>query len=97
MKQRFLIPVILTVGLGLTLSFQPGLFPSLSTGVQSLYAQGSESTFWVFDGHMHPISSVYRRGGTIGEPNSDPRFTLSLAGKGGLGAAFFIDSIDEFY
>ena len=53
MKQRFLIPVILIVGLGLTLSFQPGLFPSLSTGVQSLYAQGSqESTFWVFDGHM---------------------------------------------
>ncbi|MCH8015965.1 MAG: dipeptidase [Acidobacteria bacterium] len=98
MKKRFLIPVILTVGLGLTLSFQPGLFPSLSTGVQSLYAQGSpESTFWVFDGHMHPISSVYRRGGTIGEPNSDPRFTLPLAAKGGLGAAFFNHSIDEFY
>ena len=98
MKQRFLIPVILIVGLGLTLSFQPGFFPSLSTGVRSLYAQGSqESPFWVFDGHMHPISSVYRRGGTIGEPNSDPRFTLSLAGKGGLGAAFFNHSIDEFY
>ncbi len=35
---------------------------------------------------MHPISSVYRRGGTIGEPNSDPRFTLSLAGEGWTGA-----------
>ena len=98
MRKRFLIPVILAVGLGLTLFFQSGLFPSLSTGVRSLYAQGSpESTFWVFDGHMHPISSVYRRGGTIGEPNSDPRFTLSLAAKGGLGAAFFNHSIDEFY
>jgi len=98
MKKSFLILMILIVGLGLTLSFQPGLFPTLSTGVQSLYAQGSqESTFWVFDGHMHPISSVYRRGGTIGEPNSDPRFTLPLAAKGGLGAAFFNHSIDEFY
>jgi len=98
MKKRFLILMILTVGWGLTLSFQPGLFPSLSTGVQSLYAQGSpEKKFWVFDGHMHPISSVYRRGGTIGEPNADPRFTLPLAEKGGLGAAFFNHSIDEFY
>jgi len=98
MQKRFLSLMILTVGLGLALSLQPSLFPSLSTGVQSLYAQGStDSKFWVFDGHMHPISSVYRRGGTIGEPNSDPRFTLSLAGKGGLGAAFFNHSIDEFY
>ena len=59
MKKRFLILMILAVGLGLTLSFQPGLFPSLSTGVQFLYAQGSpESTFWVFDGHMDPTSST---------------------------------------
>ncbi len=98
MKKLFLIPVILTVGLGLTLSFQRGLLPSLLTGVQSVYAQGSaDSKFWVFDGHMHPVSSVYRRGGTIGQPNSDPRFTLPLAEKGGLGAAFFNTSIDEFY
>ena len=55
-----------------------------------------EDKFWVFDAHMHPISSVYRRGGTIGEPNADPRFTLSLAEQGGLGAAFFNTSIDEF-
>jgi len=96
MKRRFLIPVILTVGFGLTLSFQTGLFPSLSTGLQSLYAQGSwEDKFWVFDAHMHPISSVYRRGGTIGEPNADPRFTLPLAEQGGLGASFFNTTIDE--
>ncbi len=30
-------------------------------------------------------------------PNADPRFTLSLAKKGGLGAALFNTSIDEFY
>jgi hypothetical protein len=28
---------------------------------------------------MHPLSSVHRRGGTIGKPNADPRFTLPLA------------------
>jgi len=37
MKKLFLIPVILVVGLGLTRSFQPGLFPSLLTGVQSVF------------------------------------------------------------
>ena len=63
----------------------------------SVYAQQSDEKFWVFDGHMHPISSVYRRGGTIGEPNADPRFTLPLAAQGGLGAAYFNTSIDEFY
>ncbi len=58
MKRRFLIPVILTVGFGLTLSFQRGLVPSLSTGLQPLYAQGpSESKFWVFDGHTHPSTT----------------------------------------
>jgi membrane dipeptidase len=98
MQRRFLIPLILTVGLGLTLFLEPGLFPSFSINHLPVYAQDSaDSEFWVFDGHMHPISSVYRRGGTIGEPNSDPRFTLPLAKKGGLGAAFFNHSIDEFY
>ena len=63
----------------------------------SVYAQEAAEKFWVFDGHMHPISSVYRRGGTIGEPNADPRFTLPLAEQGGLGAAYFNTSIDEFY
>jgi membrane dipeptidase len=65
--------------------------------VPSVYAQASDNPrFWVFDGHMHPTSSVYRRGGTLGEPNADPRFTLPLARKGGLGAAFVNTSIDEF-
>ena len=72
-------------------------FPPFWTGFLTSHAQSSwEDKFWVFDAHMHPISSVYRRGGTIGEPNADPRFTLSLAEKGGLGAAFFNTSIDEF-
>ncbi len=98
MKRRFLIPVILTVGFGLTLSFQRGLFPSLSTGLQSLYAQGpSESKFFVFDGHSHPTSAAYRRGSNIGDPNFSPQFSLSMARQGGLGASFFNTSIDEFY
>jgi membrane dipeptidase len=68
-----------------------------SLNQQLVYAQEAAEKFWVFDGHMHPISSVYRRGGTNGEPNADPRFTLALAEQGGLGAAYFNTSIDEFY
>ena len=39
MKKSFLILMILAVGLGLTLFFQSGFFPSLSIGVQSLVSQ----------------------------------------------------------
>ena len=73
------------------------LFGSKDLTLQSVGAQNAAQKFWVFDGHMHPISSVHRRGGTIGKPNADPRFTLPLAEQGGLGAAFFNTSIDEFY
>ena len=73
------------------------LFGFRDLALPSVYAQETAEKFWVFDGHMHPISSVYRRGGTIGKPNADPRFTLPLAEQGGLGAAFFNTSIDEFY
>ena len=97
MKARFLLGVVFVVGLCLTLPSQ-SIFLVFSAGLEPVYAQSSwEDKFWVFDAHMHPISSVYRRGGTIGTPNADPRFTLFLAEKGGLGAAFFNTSIDEFY
>lgn len=89
MKARFVVPFSLVLGLCLALFFEPGsVFPA---------AQDSETEFWVFDGHMHPTSTAYRRGGNIGEPGPDPRFTLSLAMEGGLGAAFFNTSIDEFH
>ena len=87
--------MVLTIA-AVGLYFGPVLAP-FSADLQPVYAQVSEDAkFWVFDGHMHPTSSVYRRGGTIGEPNADPRFTLPLAKKGGLGAAFVNTSIDEF-
>jgi membrane dipeptidase len=81
-----------------------GLFPEKrgdyhenSLPDRPVYAQDSaERKFWVFDGHTHPTWSVYARGGTIAEPNSDPRFTLPLAERGGLGASFFNTAIDEF-
>ncbi len=97
MKTRFLIGLTLLFGLSLTLSFQfEQLVPFSSTGPQPVYAQDSAKKFWVFDGHTHPTWSVYARGGTIAEPNSDPRFTLPLAERGGLGASFFNTAIDEF-
>ena len=72
--------------------------PDFPTGFLTSHAQSSsDSKFFVFDGHMHPTSSAYRRGGHIGEPGPDPRFTLSMARQGGLGAAFFNTSIDEFH
>jgi len=90
----------LTAGGLMVLAMAGGLSPLpaiFSSGLQAVYAQDSANAkFWVFDGHMHPTSSVYRRGGTLGEPNADPRFTLPLAEKGGLGAAFVNTSIDEF-
>ena len=96
---RFTVGLLSLGALFLALSFSLGIFaPSFWSGFWTSHAQSSEdSRVWVFDGHMHPISSVYRRGGTIGEPNADPRFTLSLAKMGGLGAALFNTSIDEFY
>ena len=98
MKTRLAVPLTLVLGLCLALSFERGsVFPSLSTALETVYAQDSNTKFWVFDGHMHPTSSAYRRGGHIGEPGPDPRFTLSMARQGGLGAAFFNTSIDEFH
>ena len=97
-RTALLLILAIAVGLYFSRSFQVGgLLAPFSAGLQSVYAQGSaDAKFWVFDGHMHPTSSVYRRGGTLGEPNADPRFTLPLAAKGGLGAAFVNTSIDEF-
>ena len=98
MKTRFLTRVTFTALLCLILTVVfSGSLPTFSALFQPIYAQESEQKFWVFDGHMHPMSSVYRRGGTIGEPNADPRFTLPLAEQGGLGAAFVNTGIDEFY
>ncbi len=96
--KRFTVRLLIAGALVGVLSFSLQLFDPLPwTGFLTSHAQSSwEDKFWVFDAHMHPISSVYRRGGTIGEPNADPRFTLSLAEKGGLGAGFFNTSIDEF-
>ena len=98
MKTRFLIGLTFAVGLSVSLSLiLAGLVPFFSTGLQPVYAQDAgEKKFWVFDGHTHPTWSVYARGGTIAEPNSDPRFTLPLAERGGLGASFFNTAIDEF-
>ncbi len=83
----------------LALAFSLGIFsPVFWPGSSTSHAQSSQDgKFWVFDGHMHPTSSAYRRGGDIGEPGPDPRFTLSMAQEGGLGAAFFNTSIDEFF
>ncbi len=83
----------------LALAFSLGIFsPPFWPGSLTSHAQSSQDgKFWVFDGHMHPTSSAYRRGGDIGEPGPDPRFTLSMAQEGGLGAAFFNTSIDEFF
>ena len=96
--KRFSVLVLMIGAVFLALSFSQGIFsPPFWTGLTSPAQNSWDSKFWVFDGHMHPVSSVYRRGGTIGEPNADPRFTLPLAQEGGLGAAFFNTSIDEFY
>ncbi len=97
--QRFTVGLLSLGAMFLALSLSLGIFsPPFWTGFLTSHAQSSwDGGVWVFDGHMHPISSVYRRGGTIGVPNADPRFTLSLAKKGGLGAALFNTSIDEFY
>ena len=86
MKTRFLIGLTLAVGLSVSLSLiLAGLVPFFSTGLQPVYAQDAgEKKFWVFDGHTHPTWSVYARGGTIAEANSDPRFTLPLAEQGWL-------------
>ena len=97
-RQKIAFGLVLAIAAGLYFSHPIDFLSIVPSGLNSLYAQGSDdNTFWVFDGHMHPTSSVYRRGGTIGEPNADPRFTLPLARKGGLGAAFVNTSIDEFY
>ena len=85
--------MVLTIA-AVGLYFGPVLTP-FSADLQPVYAQVSEDAkFWVFDGHMHPTSSVYRRGGTIGEPTADPRFPLPLAKKGGLGGAFVKASVE---
>jgi len=96
MKSRILMGVTFTVFLCFILSSKFTALPSFSAFIEPVYAQDSGELFWVFDGHMHPTWSVYARGGTIAEPNSDPRFTLPLAERGGLGASFFNTSIDEF-
>ena len=96
MKSRILMGVTFTVFLCFILSSKFTALPSFSAFIEPVYAQDSGELFWVFDGHMHPTWSVYSRGGTIAEPNSDPRFTLPLAERGGLGASFFNTAIDEF-
>jgi len=87
--KRISVLVLMIGTLILALSLSLGILsPPFLTGLLTSRAQSSwDSKFWVFDGHMHPISSVYRRGGTIGETNADPRFTLPLAQQGGLGAS----------
>ena len=70
---------------------------AFSPWTESLYAQQAGKNFFVFDAHMHPTSSAYHRGGNIGEPGPDPRFTIRAAQQGGLGAAFFNTSVDEYY
>ncbi len=97
MKSRILMGVTFTVFLCFILSSKFTALPSFSAFIEPVYAQDSGEPFWVFDGHMHPTSSTYHRGGTIGEANADPRFTLPLAEQGGLGAAFVNTGIDEFY
>ncbi|MEC4671934.1 MAG: membrane dipeptidase [Nitrospirota bacterium] len=97
MKSRILMGVTFTVFLCFILSSKFTALPSFSAFLEPVYAQDSGEPFWVFDGHMHPTSSTYHRGGTIGEANADPRFTLPLAEQGGLGAAFVNTGIDEFY
>ena len=97
MKSPILMGVTFTVFLCLILSFQFVPLLPFSALFEPVYAQNSGEPFWVFDGHMHPTSSTYHRGGTIGEANADPRFTLPLAEQGGLGAAFVNTGIDEFY
>ncbi|MCH6570626.1 MAG: hypothetical protein IH794_11020, partial [Acidobacteria bacterium] len=79
--KRFTVRLLIIGALFLALSFLFQVFsPPFSLGFLTSHAQSSwDNKFWVFDAHMHPISSVYRRGGTIGQPNADPRFTLSLA------------------
>ena len=97
MKSRILMGVTFTVFLCFILSSKFTILPSFSAFIEPVYAQDSGEPFWVFDGHMHPTYSTYHRGGTIGEANADPRFTLPLAEQGGLGAAFVNTGIDEFY
>jgi membrane dipeptidase len=97
MKSRILMGVTFTIFLCFILASKFTALPSFSAFIEPVYAQDSGEPFWVFDGHMHPTSSTYHRGGTIGEANADPRFTLPLAEQGGLGAAFVNTGIDEFY
>jgi len=97
--KRFTLLLLIVGALLWVLTLALSVFgPDFSTGFLTSQAQSSsDSKFFVFDGHMHPTSSAYRRGGHIGEPGPDPRFTLSMARQGGLGAAFFNTSIDEFH
>ncbi len=97
MKSRILMGVTFTIFLCFILSSKFTILPSFSAFIEPVYAQDLGEPFWVFDGHMHPTYSTYHRGGTIGEANADPRFTLPLAEQGGLGAAFVNTGIDEFY
>ena len=93
MKKRTLIWLSVAGILGGLVFHSTALLQLFSSPV---YAQDQGEPFWVFDGHMHPVWSVYARGGTLGEANSDGRFTLPLAENGGLGAAFVNTAIDEF-
>ena len=96
MKARFTVPLTLVLGLGLALVFELGsVFPSLSIALETVYAQDSNTKFWVFDGHMHPTSS--RRSGNMGDADYSFQFTLPKAIEGGLGAGFFNSGVDEFY
>ncbi|MCZ6484592.1 MAG: hypothetical protein O6826_02700, partial [Acidobacteria bacterium] len=71
MKTRFLLGVVVVVGLCLTFPFpSQRVLSFFSEVVQPVYAQGSADTdFWVFDGHLHPWASGYRRGGNWGDPD----------------------------
>jgi membrane dipeptidase len=93
MKKQILIWLSV---LGILVVLAPRIPTFLQSFPELVHAQDSEEPFWVFDGHMHPVWSVYARGGTLSEANSDGRFTLPLAEQGALGAAFVNTAIDEF-
>ncbi|MCZ6768891.1 MAG: dipeptidase [Acidobacteria bacterium] len=97
--KRFTVRLLIAGALFGVLSFSLQLFDPLPwTGFLTSHAQERQTQkFFVFDGHSHPTSTAYRRGSNIGDPNSSPQFSLSMARQGGLGASFFNTSIDEFY
>ncbi len=96
---KLLRTVFVSGSVVLTLFLLGTFFLPFSTWFPTGYAQSQKgNNFFVFDGHMHPTAAAYRgRGENIGVRDFIPQFSLSRARRGGLGAAFFNTSIDEFY